>query len=202
MQHSDAQKLDFLGGVGRGLFDVAGTISLGTDINGPWTFSHVGGRFILRGGRLLELFSSRRLLRFGAAPWLSSTSRTPKRATNVSMLLRSFNGYNFVFCGRGADAPAAANRSAWSLCCQQKKAAAPVSLSSLSLSLATETTAKTPLLFEALAPMLLRQGLPVEVIPLHVVAGFRESERGRSCSGVRPVKGIFTRERRVLWCSN
>jgi hypothetical protein len=37
----------------------------------------------------------------------------------------------------------------------------------------------------------LRHGLPVEVIPLHVVAGFFESERGSRDSGVRPLKDML-----------
>ncbi len=36
----------------------------------------------------------------------------------------------------------------------------------------------------------LRQGLPLVVMPLHVDAGFFESERGRSDSGVRPLKDM------------
>ena len=34
-------------------------------------------------------------------------------------------------------------------------------------------------------------GRPDLVIPLHVVAGFLESDRGNNDSGVRPVKAIF-----------
>jgi hypothetical protein len=35
-----------------------------------------------------------------------------------------------------------------------------------------------------------RQGRPIFVIPLHVVAGFLESDRSRRASGVRPVNAI------------
>ena len=82
----------------------------------------------------------------------------------------------------------AASCSAWSLCCQQKYAAAP--MSSLSLSPATDTTARTPsssLIFASIGRL---HGRPDLVMPLQVVAGFLESDRGIKDSGVRPVKAM------------
>jgi len=127
-----------------------------------------------------------RLSRGGCA--ISLTSRTPRRATSVSILLRSFNGYSCVSCPFGAAALAAASCSACSLCCQQKNAAAPVSSPSVSLSFATETTARTPSFLDAISRL---HGRPDFVIPLHVVAGFLESDRGRSDSGVCPMNAAM-----------
>jgi hypothetical protein len=64
----------------------------------------------------------------------------------------------------------------------------------------TDVTASTPLSSEALASMGRRHGRPDLVMPLHVVAGFRESERGIRDSGVRPVKAMVEsrRQKRVL----
>jgi len=62
----------------------------------------------------------------------------------------------------------------------------------------TEVTAITPSSSEALESMGRRQGLPDLVMPLQVVAGFRESERGIRDSGVRPVKAIMCRESKVV----
>jgi len=190
-QQSDDQKLGFsrcssgLAGRGRRLFSAI--TSLGTDINGPSTLSQVAGRLILRWGCVPDVWFPGLLVlllrRHGCSA--SSTSSTPRRSTNVSILFLSFSGYS---CVGGPFDTCAAKRSAWSLCCQQKYAAAPMSSS---WSLVTETTAMTPSSSDALASMGLRQGRPAFVMPLHVVAGFRESERGSRDSGVVPEKAMF-----------
>jgi hypothetical protein len=51
----------------------------------------------------------------------------------------------------------------------------------------TDTTAMTPSSSDAFASIGRLQGLPDLVMPLHVVAGLRESERGMRDSGVVPV---------------
>ena len=102
------------------------------------------------------------------------------------MLFLSWRGYSWVSWALAPGALAAMRCSAWSLCCQQKNAAAPVSSSSSSLT--TDATASTPPLCEvSLASIARLHGRPDLVMPLHVVAGFRESERGMRDSGVRPV---------------
>ena len=166
-------------------------MSLGTDIRGPSTVFQVGGLLIRLGGREPELLLPWMLLLLfrGSASFCSSMSRTPSRATSVSILLLSFSGYN---CVAGPVDAFAASVSAWSLCCQQKYAAAPIS-SSLS-SPATDVTARTPSPCGSLASIGRRHGRPDFVMPLHVVAGFRESERGRSDSGVTPVNMLVCRE--------
>lgn len=190
-QHSDAQKPSFFtGGAdfdGLSLRFLSAITSLGTDINGPWTASHVGGRLIRLGGRDPDLLLWPLLLLLrGATSFCSSISRTPSRCTSVSMLLLSFSGYNWV---AGPVDSFAANVSAWSLCCQQKYAAAPIS-SPLS-SPATDVTARTPSPSGSFASIGRLHGRPDCVRPLHVVAGFRESERGISDSGVTPVNMLM-----------
>lgn len=104
------------------------------------------------------------------------------------MLFLSFSGYS---CVAGPVDGFAASVSAWSLCCQQKYAAAPIS-SSLP-SPATDVTAMTPSpspspSFASIARL---HGRPDFVMPLHVVAGFRESDRAMSDSGVVPVNMVL-----------
>ena len=116
-------------------------------------------------------------------------SSTPIRSINVSMLVRSFKETSVVFL---ASAPPSVSLAACSLCCQQKYTAAPPSCSP------RESTARTPLGAngEALgevrgdAARARRQGLPLDVMPLQVVAGFFESDRGRRASGVCGMNGI------------
>ena len=167
--------------------------SSGTDIRGPETFSQIGGRFILLGGLSLRVWSYECLSFLGFLLEVglgSSISRTPSLATRVSILLRSFKGTSFVTSSCGcAELSVVTNCSAWSLCCQQKKAAAPESF--LSPLFPTDTIASTPFVAEAedrvgdfAVAILRRHGRPLDVIPLHVVAGFLESERGRRDSGV------------------
>jgi hypothetical protein len=56
----------------------------------------------------------------------------------------------------------------------------------------TDATASTPLFRdESFASIARLHGLPDFVMPLHVVAGFRESERGIRASGVRPVNSAI-----------
>ena len=56
----------------------------------------------------------------------------------------------------------------------------------------TDATARTPLFRdESFASIARRHGRPDFVMPLQVVAGFRESERGIKASGVRPVKSAI-----------
>ena len=126
-------------------------------------------------------------------------SSTSSRSINVSILVRSFSETRVVFL---APAPPSVSLAACSLCCQQKNAAAPPSCSP------RESTARTPLGAdgEALgevrggAARARRQGRPLDVMPLQVVAGFFESDRGRRASGVCGMNGIedlavrFTRE--------
>ena len=79
-----------------------------------------------------------------------------------------------------------ASVTACSLCCQQKKAAAPSELSHV------VSNASTPSLDDrltfgddwALVPRARLHGRPLDVMPLHVVAAFFESDRGMRDSGV------------------
>ena len=82
--------------------------------------------------------------------------------------------------------------TACSLCCQQKNAAATPSSSP------PDITARTPLAAAGEArgedrgdaARARRQGRPLDVMPLHVVAGFLESDRGRRASGVYGMNGM------------
>lgn len=101
---------------------------------------------------------SRRFFRF-------PTSRTPRRSTNESTLVRS----GIVSCC----SPCGEAWTYWSLCCQQNASGPRID------------TEPTP--FEIAR----RHGRPLAVRPEHVAAGFLESERARRDSGVRGMKGIL-----------
>lgn len=160
-----------------------GSMSSGTDIKGPCTSCHCSGSVSLREGRFSCSFLRLCLLSLVGVASLSRSS-TPSLSTRVSMLVLSFS------CTTSVALLLAATRfSAWSLCCQQKNAAAlPPSMSS------SVRTARTPRLGAWEAPgedaSPRRQSRPFEVRPLQVVAGFLESDRERRDSGVCGMRGI------------
>ena len=168
--------------------------SCGNAISGPCTSCHFCGKVSFLIG--LEA-------RFGffllPSPWPSWTSNTPSRSTSVSILVLSVNGSRvvaFLFPRPGVLLSPLCNAAAWSLCCQQKNAAAP------SCSVSPGSTAKTPFLVRRFnlgrgddvgeKARERRQGRPLSVMPLQVVAGFLLSERGSSDSGVLGMNGILS----------
>ena len=167
----------------------------GNAISGPWTSCHCLGSVSLRTGLVLCFFALGCLppLCWPAASW---TSNTPRRSTNVSILVRSVNGNIVVVCLFPLPCPPLPfwSDAAWSLCCQQKNAAAP------SCSLSLDSTASTPsLVFRWILGIgdeggdfarERRQGRPCSVMPLQVGAGFLRSRRGMSDSGGWGMNGI------------
>ena len=195
MQQRDSQK------PGLRRFSLGGGLveelpSCGSAISGPCTSCQVCGKVSFLIG--LEARFGFFLLPLSCSSW---TSNTPSRSTRVSMLVLSVNGSKLVafpFPWPGVPLSPLCNVAAWSLCCQQKNAAAP------SCSLSPGNTAKTPFLVRRFnldrgdevgeRARERRQGRPLSVMPLQVVAGFLLSERGRSDSGVFGMNGILSQE--------
>ena len=104
------------------------------------------------------------------------------------VLFLRFNAFDWIARDNGASI------SAWSLCDQQKKAEA-----SSFLPATLGATARYPCWTltvvaghaRANAAIDLLQGLPLKVIPLQVVDGSFESDRGKRDSGVLMTKGIL-----------
>ena len=195
-QHRDSQKPGLRRfSLGGGLFEELP--SCGRAISGPCTSCQFFGKVSFLIG--LEVRFVLFLLPLSCSSW---TSNTPSRSTRVSILVLSVNGSKvvaFPFPWPGVLVPSAlCNVAAWSLCCQQKNAAAP------SCSLSPGNTARTPFLVRRFnlgrgdeageKARERRQGRPLSVMPLHVVAGFLLSERGRSDSGVLGMNGMSSQE--------
>ncbi|KAH8664500.1 hypothetical protein BX600DRAFT_464561 [Xylariales sp. PMI_506] len=108
----------------------------------------------------------------------------PSRSMRVSMLSRlSRMGVVFVL-GPGLDL---ADRLAWSLCCQQYKSG---SAGSSTRSFFREALRAEAGDADGDAESGRLHGRPLDVMPLHVVSGFLESERPNRASGVLGINGI------------
>lgn len=120
----------------------------------------------------------------GLADWVLIS---PSRSASVSMLLRSSRIGLWDILGPGLDL---AEALAWSLCCQQYE------FSSAGLSVRMGFKRLTGPASSAVIGR--RHGRPLEVIPLHVDAGFFESARPSLDSGVFAKMGIAVGQ--VLAC--
>jgi hypothetical protein len=109
---------------------------------------------------------SRRFFRF-------PTSRSPRRSTNESTLVR----FGTVSCC----SPCGEVWTYWPLCCQQYASGPRIGTEHATLEIAR------------------RHGRPLAVRPQHVAAGFLESERARRDSGVRAMKGILPWSENKTW---
>jgi hypothetical protein len=104
-----------------------------------------------------------------------SVRMRPRRSASVSMLVRSSRIGVWDILGPGLDF---AEALAWSLCCQQYR------LSSVGSSVRMPGLRREPPEGSSVAAIGRLHGRPLEVMPLHVVDGFLESERPSRDSGV------------------
>jgi hypothetical protein len=100
----------------------------------------------------------------------------PRRSANVSKLVRSSRIGIWDILGPGLDF---AEALAWSLCCQQYRLSSLGSSSRIFGGFRREFTGGA-----SAAAIGRLHGRPLEVMPLHVVEGFLESERPSRDSGV------------------
>jgi hypothetical protein len=114
-----------------------------------------------------------------------AASTSPSRSASVSKLVRSSRIGVFDFLGPGLDL---ADMLACSLCCQQYRDSSRGS-----------SARSRPRLMRRVGPAVepaasgRRHGRPLEVMPRHVVAGFFESDRSISDSGVFAMKGMVAK---------
>jgi hypothetical protein len=114
--------------------------------------------------------------------------RRPRRSAKVSMLVRCSRIGVWDILGPGLDF---AEALAWSLCCQQYRVSSAGSSSRMLVGFRRELAEGAA----AFASGRLH-GLPLEVMPRHVVNGFLESVRPSRDSGVFAKKGITARRTR------